>query len=631
MFTPVLMATLSTALGCSCMGSGSGRTIALDEGAQDVDPDAAIWVWLGGSWSGALADQVAEDYRLRRADTGELVRLVGTVTGHVLDLRPLSPLAPHTAYVLEQRVVFDNGRRLDDNALRDVLSPRRPAPGDHALSWAWHPERHFTTGPGECRPPPEPPRIVWAAATTAQGGGDCGPGESFVGELRVNPESTETQLVSVEVDGYGVVFRGEPGRFYASDMICAPWPRHLPLRGTERIRAWAESADGQRSKPTRWQRFSAWNRMGHPVDTPLPVTPDHRDRLRYSRSSGDRLAALWSQVPEGPLPVSHDALCPDGLALELVASVDDELGGRVDLSELVAGSSGVAALYRVDNAVSLLAVLGSVPDLGWYAYEPKVVGDDAGWVVGGRDPTCVAAEGDRVTLAWVRSDRGWSHAVEGETARVEQLTADHDRVVVGWSTYGEQRSNAHVTVLDRRTGEVLAQASPLDGLDPTAEPSARIEGASAEGVWGTRYAAARGARMERWMLSWEGDHLELHLDIEKRERQPSSTWTGACTLGEACTVYPVAGGPDEALALSSTLPSKTATLTAVPWRGGAVAVVRDGRLGVTLAGVDGRGQTTPPLSLTARFLGVASYQDDVYVGHRDEAGASVLSRLVCGS
>jgi hypothetical protein len=562
------------AFACSCIEPTPSRTVRSP--TRDVAVDAPLQVSLYGGWHGALRDRVVDDYRLVQPSTGETLPLHGELVGTVLDLHPPTPLKPSENYVLEVRHAYLDRRPVREAELRTLLQNSQPP--EESLHLAWTPIHPFTTGPGTSRAAPDAPVVTTAFLTTRTGGGDCGPAEATWGTVDAN--ASEGDLVSIEVEGQGIVWRGLPGEFGTSDSLCAPDPVHVPWADPLRLRAWLQQADGQVSPPSPWT--TAYYFAPYADHPPGPVA-DHSKRQALLDDEGTALAAQLAALPvhASPPALSHAPLCPGGLQREEVDRLP-AIGSRTYIQRAPLRVTGNAVWSFVADEDGLWHVHGLVgtPPVLPPLHGVKPWSDARGVVVADFDDTCTSAEGRNGAALLVTgsgADHTWTTLLEtdGLDARAESIVADDQRVWVDWRSYRNGKKRLHQTILDRSTG------ATVDGDQPA--PS-----------------------------------------------QPH--WKATCALVEGCTVSWTGSEPR-----SWPLPGVPAGdwwTAAVAWGDGVAVVLAGAGLEGWLVLVDGEGRASVPLDLTGALSpSVAVAEGEVYlVEGRWRPGLGwegVVSRVVC--
>ena len=636
------------AAACTCIQLPATRTVLTP--ATHADPDAPIRVSLRGGWLGALGDRAEADYRLVRATDGHPIALDGDLVGTLLDLHPGEPLQPDTDYILEARQGWLQGRPLLEAALRTALkAPARPD-----LTLAWTPAHRFTTGPGECLPEPDAPQLLSAFKSVEHSGGTCGPFELVWGTVDGGPSWLPGDIVVVEVENQGVVWRGGPGSFRAGDALCEPDPVHVEWADDLRVRAWLERPDGQRSPPSDW--------LGAiPNDAyrngPQRAPDDHTRQWSWWLADDNAMAGVLATLPvhERP-PVGAPAdLCPGGLEREPVCTIaaleDRAYSPRTPL--YTTGASLWTFVRTADERRHVVGLVGEPPQLPPMLPFAVMHIDQDGVVVVNYDDTCTPAHHPYSKLVGVRSDEAvltvtaasadqqWTTTLEapGRDARPKGVGAAGSRIVVVWTAFAEPTSVVRWTVLDRHSGAVLhtGQPSEVAGLTIPEGGLVVVERVDSDGE--TVVASARlqtEGREDRFTLTWTDAGPPIPAKAGQLWRRVGSGLSGACSVADGCTVAAVdLNGQPTGLqwTLPDALPAGSWQLQTAETDGALWAVVKARWQRSWLVSVDSAGRSTPLFELTGTTgPSIAVFQGEPYLLEgRWTAGAweAHLSRVVC--
>ncbi|MFT5682652.1 MAG: hypothetical protein ACI8RZ_003574 [Myxococcota bacterium] len=312
--------TMRPAAACSCARPPPARTLVPGSVADVLSTDGAVWVYFSGIWSDAWRRLEAEQYRIRDPD-GLTVPVASSLTRTVLTLRPIQPLSPDTRYTVQRAVLHRDGLPLSDSQVWSLLtSPEATMAG---LRRHWVTQAHIQVGSGPESRSSVALALASANLATAQGGGDCGPGESIWADLTLPDTLLPTDQLSLEVAGQGVGWRypyrpprvpggnSLPSRAQISDMYCSSAPVHVALTRTPRVRLRAESAGGVLLATSPWVEVVPDARNGIPMTPP----PEH-DSWQSARWPGmlDAVANLArAPLSENVVVGSGMPSCPKGL------------------------------------------------------------------------------------------------------------------------------------------------------------------------------------------------------------------------------------------------------------------------------------------------------------------------------
>lgn len=201
----LVLALAQPVMACSCRRGPWSRSVVPAQDAVEFPTNGVVRVFLRGGQSPAARESMAREYRLRGAD-GALVPLVATVDGVMLTLAPQNPLTPSQRYTVERAFPYADGRLITDDERWELDGGNGAAQGaPGAVTLRWYADTTFTTAAGPATDtPPTPPDLGDAGWVSAQGGGDCGPGENVGASLTVPSGVSNTDVIEVEVRGQGV-------------------------------------------------------------------------------------------------------------------------------------------------------------------------------------------------------------------------------------------------------------------------------------------------------------------------------------------------------------------------------------------------------------------------------------------
>ncbi len=236
----------------------------LENGALGFPTDGVIRILVDHSHH-AEQQALAQEYLLRGPDQ-TLVPLEVSIEGRFVILRPIAPLAPLTAFTLEQVYVFSmNGPRLAyyqrwSAAHRNVEGVEGPV----KFYRSWQAPISFTTGAGRAKPP-EPARLDMLSLHL-QRHYPLHPIEGGMVVVRYRPPATlqRFDMFALEVRNQGLVYRfphderaairdlGPTGyvQHLGNNGACAFKEDHIPVAPEYRLVT--ISASGARA-PTEWR------------------------------------------------------------------------------------------------------------------------------------------------------------------------------------------------------------------------------------------------------------------------------------------------------------------------------------------------------------------------------------------
>lgn len=446
-----LLLAPGAALACSCIQPTVQRTIVPPDGATGIPIDAAVRVWITGGVPENIRARLGEEYRL--VGPQGPVEVTARLTRTRLDLAPSAPLAPNTAYRLEQLFAYDTeGDRVDDDArLRLALR------GGWVATRRWYPVARFTTGQGSAAAPATP-EIAELSAHFAQGGGDCGPGSALV--ARFTP-GDPLLAVELEVDGLGVVATAPMvagGSLRASDMLCTPDKLRLG-KGPFVARLAVVGPSGARasSVPKTASGAGLFGRAGPVLTPPKPAWADawFKGAIRPSPpnaaagpprcAAGVEARAIESARPTGGRraydernPVAWIGGDPRPLVIDAGALAVQTAGGALTRIEAPATDArsaplgdGTALVITDHSTREVRLTVAALDATGGVRWRTPLVADALNW------RARIAACGGRIQVAWER--------------------------IVG-QDYGG--ATVHWAILDAATGAVVQRAEaglPLQG------------------------------------------------------------------------------------------------------------------------------------------------------------------------
>lgn len=444
MLSLILLGGLPDADACSCATPLTERRVV----SSDALPtDGAVSVFLYGPWPSIRRHQEAAAYRLQ--GPGGLVALEPRVEGRRIVLQPTAPLQPDTPYTLQRATFYSGERPLTDDQAVSLLAEE---PLERRWDEAW--PLHTAAQPLHR----EPVALTLSAAVFSEraGGGDCGPGESIRASLDVTGAPHETDVLSVEVEGQGTLWR-RPSHWRQvrfSDMYCEPIKVHTDVTPPPRVRAHLHGAGGALLATSPWVTLSLAETHGG-----RPAPPGHHRRQRVAEERAvSRFMPLW-EVPttDGPAHQGPES-CPRGLS----AGAAEPLGWQwpqlvPGLVEPVPGE--IVFRAEAPERKAVLRGADGAPLGGPPLERARVLaGEGALLVMEGMQATALEPDG---------APR-WSRALDtlGEESSVMFTAVGGGRALVGWKWWGMASSREERwTLLDLSTGETVAEGS-LRALSP---------------------------------------------------------------------------------------------------------------------------------------------------------------------